>query len=148
MSLFKQILFVLIILGYIGIFYLGNRTLREIVWLIDVILVIALTTEYLIFSYKYSKLKEYFSVNLMAEDKYLVNYGGHCNARAKDGESLHPCSWYWKDEVIFQEKRNITIKEFDEKRGNSLINIENKLCDYEIFLFFLIIIGVLSFYQL
>ena len=129
-------------------FYLGNRTVREVLCLIDGLLVIALTTKYLIFSYRYSKLKEYFSINLLAEDKYLVNYGGHCNAQAKDGESLHPFSWYWKDEVIFQEKRNITIKGFDEMRGNSLISIETKLCDYELILFFLIVTGLLSFYQL
>lgn len=148
MAICKQILFVIMIVVYILFFYFGNHSLREILLLIEGLFTAALAMRYVVFFYKYSQLKTYFWNNLDINDKYVVNYRGHCNASAKEGESLHPLSWYWKDEVLFQQKRNRTIIEFNHTNGKALITIEKLLCDSELMLFSLIIIGCLSFYKL
>ncbi|MCF6176887.1 MAG: hypothetical protein L3J71_14095 [Victivallaceae bacterium] len=148
MGSLKQILFVLIIIIYGVLFYFGSRSSREILCLTEGLLTAVLIIKYSIMSYKYSKLKDYFSMNLSPDDKYLVNYSGHCNASAQEGANLHPFSWYWKDEVTFQEKRNKKLIEFDENSGKALIVIEKKLCYIEVIMFFLVIIAFLSFYKL
>ena len=104
--------------------------------------------KYLLIYYNYAQLKAYFMENLDSDHQYLVNYRGHCNAHAGDGASMHPFSWYWKNELEFQAKRNLALNALDDNKAESLIISEQQLCDYEIILFFMIITWVLSFYNL
>ena len=134
----------LFFLLYASIFYMSESNLRMILAIVLGIFFTASIIYYIILSYKYSKLKEYFWTNLNNYDKEVVNYGFHRSAHAKEGGGLLPFSKYWEKEKLFQEKRNETILKFDKEKGQSLIAIEAKLSDFEYILFFLFFILSIS----
>jgi len=146
--MFKLMLYGIALLIYLSLFFLGGYNFRLTMAIATSSIVAFGVIYYLIYSFKYSQLKEYFWTALDVKDAKFVNYLGHRFGFPEMGTKSHPFSFYWRKENEFQLQRNIALLKCHQQKGEELIKIEKILSIMEFILFSLIVITLVSFNNL